>query len=130
MASPVSNTGSSPIAMLGLASSMARHAATRHALISQNIANADTPGYKAKDVADFAQVMKTQMQQGGVGAPGTAFDPMAIIERPSVGSPNGNSVSLEDELMRGAKAQHDHQMAVSIYRTTLGLMKTAVGKNL
>lgn len=129
MASPVSNTGSSPIAMLALTSGMARHAATRHALISQNIANADTPGYKAKDVADFAEVMKTQMQQGGLTKDST-FESMAIIERSSFGSPNGNSVSLEDELMRGAKAQHDHQMAVSIYRTTLGLMKTAVGKNL
>lgn len=120
---------SNPISMLALTSSMARHAATRHALISQNIANADTPGYKARDVADFAQVMKAQMQTGGLES---GLNPMAIIERsaPGASSPNGNSVSLEDELMRGAKAQQDHQMAVSIYRTTLGLMKTAVGKNL
>ena len=58
------------------------------------------------------------------------IDPLAVIERPSIGSPNGNSVSLEDELMRGAKAQQDHEMAVSIYRSTLTMMKTAVGKNL
>jgi flagellar basal-body rod protein FlgB len=105
---------------------MARHAATRHALISQNIANADTPGYKAKDVADFSAVLKAQ----AMGQGEASLDPMAVIERPTVGSPNGNSVSLEEELMRGAAAKQDHQLAISMYRSTLGLMKTAVGKNL
>lgn len=122
MAPPVSQ----PVSMLALSSSMARHAATRHALISQNIANADTPGYKAKDIADFSAVLKAQ----AMGQGEAALDPMAVIERPTVGSPNGNSVSLEEELMRGAAAKQDHQLAISMYRSTLGLMKTAVGKNL
>jgi len=122
MAPPVSQ----PVSMLALSSSMARHAATRHALISQNIANADTPGYKAKDVADFSAVLKAQ----AMGQGEASLDPMAVIERPTVGSPNGNSVSLEEELMRGAAAKQDHQLAISMYRSTLGLMKTAVGKNL
>lgn len=115
-----------PVSILELSSAMARHAATRHSLVSQNIANADTPGYKAQDVADFSEVMKAQQLSGGA----SDIDPLAVIERPSIGSPNGNSVSLEDELMRGAKAQQDHEMAVSIYRSTLTMMKTAVGKNL
>lgn len=114
------------VSLLDLSSNMARHAATRHSLISQNIANADTPGYKAQDVADFADVMKAQMLSG----PDAALNPLEALDRPSVGSPNGNTVSLEDELMRGSKAQHDHELAVSIYRTTLTMMKTAVGKNL
>jgi flagellar basal-body rod protein FlgB len=122
MAPPVSQ----PVSMLALSSSMARHAATRHALISQNIANADTPGYKAKDVGDFSAVLKAQ----AMGQGEASLDPMAVIERPTVGSPNGNSVSLEEELMRGAAAKQDHQLAISMYRSTLGLMKTAVGKNL
>lgn len=122
MAPPVSQ----PVSMLALSSSMARHAATRHALISQNIANADTPGYKAKDVADFSAVLKAQ----AMGQGEASLDPMAVIERPTVSSPNGNSVSLEEELMRGAAAKQDHQLAISMYRSTLGLMKTAVGKNL
>ncbi|MGB6228576.1 MAG: flagellar basal body protein [Litorimonas sp.] len=125
MAPPMQN----PIAMLDLASNMARHAATRHSVISQNIANADTPGYKAKDIADFAEVMKTRAQTGKTGA-ALMTDPMSIVERPSVGSPNGNTVSLEDELMRGVQAQNDHQLAVSVYRSTLSMMKAAVGKNL
>jgi flagellar basal-body rod protein FlgB len=115
-----------PVSLLELSSIMARHAATRHSLVSQNIANADTPGYRAQDVADFSDVMKAQQFAGDA----SGIDPMAVIERPSVGSPNGNTVSLEEELMRSAKAQQDHEMAVSIYRSTLTMMKTAVGKNL
>jgi len=114
------------VSLLDLSSSMARHAATRHSLISQNIANADTPGYKAQDVADFADVMKAQ-RTSGPDAPVTALE---ATDRQSLGSPNGNTVSLEDELMRGSKAQFDHELAVSIYRSTLTMMKTAVGKNI
>jgi len=53
-----------------------------------------------------------------------------IYERSDIESPNGNSVSLEDELMRGTQVQNDYNMAISIYRSTLQMMKTAVGKNL
>lgn len=115
-----------PVSLLELSSTMARHAATRHSLISQNIANADTPGYKARDVADFSEVMKAKALTGAEGVQSA----MQAIDRPSVGSPNGNTVSLEDELMRGSKAQADHELAVSIYRSTLTMMKTAVGKNI
>lgn len=118
-----------PISMLDLASNMARHAATRHALISENIANADTPGYKAKDVAEFSDVMKARALTGESSAD-VMSDPMNIVERASIGSPNGNTVSLEDELMRGSRAQGQHQLAVSVYKTTLNMMKAAVGKNL
>lgn len=114
------------VSLLDLASNMARHAATRHSLVSQNIANADTPGYKAQDVTDFADVMKAQILSG----PEAVINPLEAIDRPSVGSPNGNTVSLEDEIMRAAKSQNDHELAVSMYRTTLTMMKTAVGKNI
>jgi len=110
------------VSTLSLTSDMARHAAKRHALISQNVANADTPGYKARDIGTFADVLKTHVTNlDGTGK---------IFERSDIESPNGNSVSLEDELMRGAQVQNDYNMAISIYRTTLQMMKTAVGKNL
>jgi flagellar basal-body rod protein FlgB len=125
MALPTSN----PVSMLDLASNMARHAATRHALISENIANADTPGYKAKDLADFSQVMKARAATGESAAQ-IMSDPMSVVERAAVGSPNGNTVSLENELMQGVQAQNDHQLAVSVYKTTMTMMKAAIGKNL
>ena len=110
------------VSTLALTSDMARHAAKRHALIAQNVANADTPGFKARDIGSFSDVLKTHATR----ADGTD----RIFERSDIESPNGNSVSLEDELMRGTQVQNDYNMAISIYRSTLQMMKTAVGKNL
>ena len=36
-----------------MAQALAAHAGARMAVIAQNVANADTPGYKAKDLPDF-----------------------------------------------------------------------------
>lgn len=110
------------VSTLALTSDMARHASKRHALIAQNVANADTPGFKARDIGTFSDVLKTKAT-----SPDSAG---RIFERSDIESPNGNSVSLEDELMRGAQVQNDYNMAISIYRSTLQMMKTAVGKNL
>ena len=53
------------LSVLRMAGAMATHSAERHALISRNIANADTPGYKARDV-DFHSVLKAHTQPGEV----------------------------------------------------------------
>lgn len=113
---------SGQVSTLALTSDMARHAAKRHALIAQNVAHADTPGYKARDIGAFSEIMKARAVNPTHSA--------SVFERPDLESPNGNSVSLEDELMRGAQVQNDYNMAISIYRSTLQMMKTAVGKNL
>lgn len=111
------------VTTLNLSSNMARHAAQRHALISQNIANADTPGYRARDLQSFSAVMASAQTDPA----GLSLDP---IERTGLSSPNGNTVSLEDELMQSAQVQQDYNMAIQIYKTTLQMMKMSIGKNL
>ena len=44
--------------VLQLASALASHAAARQQVISENIAHADTPGYRARDVDDFAATLE------------------------------------------------------------------------
>ena len=46
--------------ILGMAASMAGNAATRMSAIAQNVANADTPGYRAKDVQSFAESYRAE----------------------------------------------------------------------
>ena len=43
-------------------------------------------------------------------------------------TPDGNSVSLEDQMMKVTQNQMDYQMATSLYARSLGLLKTALGK--
>ena len=42
-----------PIDILSLASALAAHANVRQEVIAENVAHADTPGYRARDIADF-----------------------------------------------------------------------------
>ena len=43
--------------VLTLASGLAAHATARQQVISENVAHADTPGYRARDIVDFASTL-------------------------------------------------------------------------
>lgn len=111
-----------------LVSAMASHAAQRHAVVAENIANADTPGYKAKDLQPFSEVFH-ESQMGTKPIDSTNFSINETSASDSF-SPNGNSVSLEEQMMKSAETQNDHALALMLYRKSLSMMKMAVGKNL
>ena len=110
------------LSMLRLSSTMADHASQRHALISENIAQADTPGFRARDLPVFSDVFDAQTM--------TVTSDMRVEVRNDNLSPNGNSVSLEDEMMRAAQVQNDHALAMSMYKSTLTMLRTVIGKSL
>lgn len=119
------------------AHAMARHAGARQAVVAQNIANADTPGYQAAQIASFqdafdgastpAQMTVTRAghMTGGEGAPVTAVKTLSDGEP----SPNGNTVSLEDELMNSVAISREHNRALTIYRHTMTVLRTSLGRN-
>ena len=87
--------------VFNIAYSMATHAGKRQALVSENIANADTPGYHAKDIKPFKEVFAASEAQGDMiasrgshinGANGSGFDWAVTTDESSV-DPNNNSVS-------------------------------------
>lgn len=115
------------VGLLDLAVEKARYAAARQSVIAQNIANADTPGYRAKDLEPFSQFMaraKSSAGRRGAVEPRTA-------ERAIFGaaSPDRNTVSLESEMMNAGKAARDHETAIAIYAKAIGFLKTALGKS-
>lgn len=99
-----------------MAQGMATHASRRQTLIAQNIANADTPGYRAVDLRSFADHWSGK----GVTA---GLDHARPIERPGLRSPNGNTVSLETEMIASAEVQRDHTRALAIYRSALTILR-------
>lgn len=117
-----------------LSHALARHAGARQAVVAQNMANADTPGYAARDIAPFAAYLEAPpgmratrpghlFGQGGGPefearqAPGAARDP------------NGNSVSLETEMLRAVDVQRQHSRALAIYRSGLSVLRTAISRS-
>ncbi|VDC20342.1 FlgB family protein [Pseudogemmobacter humi] len=116
-----------------MAQSLAAHAGARMGVIAQNVANADTPGYRARDVADFASVYDSggslrATRPGHIGATSERTPP-EIIAGGGAEAPNGNDVSLEMEMVKSAAARQDHEMALSIYRATSGVIRASLGKN-
>ena len=113
----------------------------RQDVLSENVANADSPGYAAKDLKAenfddiLGQVNGTSMtttmtmtnpnhmnvQQGASGS-------YAGVDAPDTESgPDGNTVSLEAEMMKVADTQAEYQAATNIYSKTLSMMRTAIG---
>ena len=117
--------------LLHTASLLARHSVERHAQIAENIANADTPGFKAKDLEPFAQTYARSERETAMEAHQSNFAQSAFraerIDIEGVASPNGNTVSLEDQMTRSSAAARDHDTAITIYTKALSMLRTTLG---
>ena len=120
--------------MMRMASGLAKHASVRQATVAQNIANADTPDYLARDVVAFEELYESGTSEGiratraGHLNASDTVDGLRLLEVPGQSSPNGNTVSLETEMMRSAEVRHQHDMATSIYKTSLDILRTSLGR--
>ena len=114
-----------------MANALSAHAGARMGLIAQNVANADTPGYRAQDLPGFADVWQSG---GGMRAtrPGHLSDPPVGRSAPRAtlgdSSPDGNTVSLERQMVAMTEARQDHEMALSIYRSTGEILRASLGR--
>jgi flagellar basal-body rod protein FlgB len=120
------------LTLLDLASKMARHATIRHQVIAENVANADTPGYRARDVKDFTAIVKESFtaratRPGHVGTEPDDSEPQTF-ELPQPPSPNGNSVSLEDQAVRAAEAAGEHALALAVYSKAIDILRAGLGR--
>lgn len=127
------------IGLFQLAEKRLAWADQRQQVLAQNVANSDTPGYRAKDIMPFAKmlgqamtsdaaapVQTSPMHLAGTLATGTArLDRMA---RPDAKAPDGNAVSLQDELTKVAETDQTQQFVLNLYHTYLGMFGTAIGK--
>lgn len=118
------------LTLTAMSQALAAHSGARIGLVAQNLANADTPGFKAKDLISFADVWRA-------GDPLRATRPghlsqgqgRAEVERVADlrhGAPNGNTVSVETEMVKAAEARQSHDMALAIYRSTSTIIRSAL----
>ena len=112
----------------------------RQDLLSQNVANADTPGYTARDLkpVDFEQALRNATSGSKLSGALATDDPRHIALRPqslddggAAGfgtNTTGNSVSLEDQMIKVSETQAQFQAAANLYAKAISMMKTAIGK--
>ncbi|MDO5621229.1 MAG: FlgB family protein [Paracoccus sp. (in: a-proteobacteria)] len=118
-----------------MARALTSHAAAREVVLARNVANADTPGYKARDLPDFNSVYR---QQDGFQMRRTrathltdtdSYITATALPDPSTEpSPNGNTVSLEDEMIRQASIRREHNLGLTVYRSSLSILRSSLGK--
>ncbi len=117
-----------------MAQALAAQSGARMAVIAENVANADTPGYKAKDIPAFADVYAAEglemraTRAGHLDAPSPVMTQIPDKVRGHE-SPNGNSVSLEAEMVKSVEARQSHEMALAIYRATSDVVRASLGRS-
>jgi flagellar basal-body rod protein FlgB len=104
----------------------------RQSLLAQNIANADTPGWRTRDLKPFDALLS-----GAVLAPvrtsplhlvaaegGAVTATAQISER----APDGNAVELDKELAKVADTESAHELVTELYMKYQGMIRTALGR--
>lgn len=114
----------SQLNIFGIAALSGKWLAARQALVAENIANANTPGYRTRAAAAFDTVMDqtslrmAQSQPRHLAAGGMAEFAVRTLE-PETGaaSHSGNNVSLEQELLKAGESRHLFALGTHAVRT-------------
>lgn len=113
----------------------------RQDTLSQNVANADSPGYLARDLKplDFQDMLKRLQGSQSAGLATTDAHHIAVSstrtseyageDTPDTeASISGNTVSLEAEMIKVSDTQAQYQAATNLYSKALSMMRTAIGQ--
>ena len=122
-----------PIHLFDLAAQQARWLSASQSVIAGNVANANTPGYKAQEVAPFADVLQqTQLQlvstnPGHLDIGAAGQQDVAIKDAtPWETTDSGNSVSLEQEMIKGSDVNRGFALNTQIVRAFHGMLMASL----
>ena len=137
----------SDLPILGMLKHKLRWHQARQGVLAQNIANADTPNYRSRDLKapDFSSFMSggsnlsmsmstTTTQRMHISIPGIEMgDSHKGFSTEKVRdweiTPGGNGVTHEDQMIKVTENQMEYQAATTLYSRSLGLLRLAVGPN-
>lgn len=110
----------------------------RQDVLAENVANVNTPGYKARDLKEtsFAELLQgtgsaahlAVTQARHIGGASQAGLYKVIEDKSATPTINGNAVDIESELMKVSKTGVDYQFAINLYKKQIGMIKTALGR--
>ncbi len=131
------------IALFKAISAKMAYLGKRQQVIAQNIANADTPGYRPKDLTpvDFGRVLKNviagdsvkmattdkaHIPAAGAAAKAGAGDAKKQKDTYEV-EPTGNSVVIEEQLMKSGENVMEYNMMLNLYQKNMAMFRLALG---
>ncbi len=126
------------VPLLGMLKEKMTWLGARQKVLAENVAHGDTPGYRAQDLErpDFTKVLNRERGAGMATAQpghftGTSgrgqLDHRATQRESWHASPDGNTVSVEQEMMKVSETVGEYRMAANLYAKSIGLLKTAIG---
>ena len=110
----------------------------RQKVLAQNIANADTPDYVPHDLKpqEFRRMVERQFtatlkptatRAGHIQTSSLRADDNSVEEKsPYESAPSGNSVVLEEQLVKVAQTQNDFNAITNLYKKQVAMMKLAL----
>ncbi len=113
----------------------------RQRVISQNVANSDTPDYKPHDLlpVDFGRVL-AETTGGNIVRP-TATNKMHMPSPNNIADPKnretkttyevapaGNAVILEEQMIKASRTTMDYNLMTTLYQKNVGMIRTALGR--
>ncbi|MHC5308403.1 flagellar basal body rod protein FlgB [Bartonella sp. LJL80] len=122
-----------PVNLFDMASRQADWLAVRQKTVAGNVANANTPGYKARDVQSFSAVLQNDTMAMAVtnnahmdvtdnGMEARALRPEDTIET----THSGNDVNLEEEMRKGGEIGREMSMNTAIVKAFHRMMMATV----
>lgn len=129
------------ISVFDLLSDKMRWHQTRQGILAENVANAETPGFQAHELKAFD--VNEQLSKANVTPVATvATQPghFSVFSASSTGyaaaadsgyeiTPEGNGVTLEEQMTKVAENHMDYQAVTALYTRSVSILKTALGKS-
>ena len=111
-----------PVYLFDLAFQRAQWLSARQATVAENVANANSPNFRARDIEPFEAILdRTALEMnstrpGHISLAGAQVHTSPKSRTWDVTS-NGNDVSLEKELIKAGEVTRDYSLTVAIVKS-------------
>lgn len=123
------------MSFFSLASQKMQWLSARQKVIAENVANADTPGFKARETSSFQDMLKNNAPQSSLAVTRVGHiagtEPASNVrvdtdESSWATSIDGNSVVLEQQAIKANEVSESYRLAASLYRKGYELLTLSV----
>jgi flagellar basal-body rod protein FlgB len=127
------------LSLFAMAQRQIEYLARRQSVLSENVANANSPQYKEKDLAPVS--FKDLMAPPAEAVRASVTNPMHLspevtpvrfeevnVHNPEESKPDGNQINIEDQMQKIGDIKGDYELAVNLMMKHINMLKTAIDK--
>lgn len=128
----------SKIALFSMMKTKMAYLSERQDVLAQNVANADVPGYKARDLGKLDFENMAQIEAHRLSLKTTEAGHMSLkkpdadyradkVRKTYEANPTKNTVVVEEQMMKIAENSMQYQATTNLYKKMSEMFKTAIG---